>query len=236
MSGDKRIKGVVFDLDGTLVHSRVDFRVMKARMFEVLIREGIPSSLLMEDMTTSKNLARVHHHLMANGMEHEWARVNSRIIESMNRTEMEAVDGTLAVDGARKTLSWIRRSGSSIGLLTRGSREYAQAVLHHAGLDVGFDAMVCRDDFPESEAKPNGKAMTRMADMLGLHLRECLLVGDHLMDLQCASSASVPFVGVLSGAFKEEDWRRHGCDVFIKDVGALPVLLSNGNLYFTDGP
>jgi phosphoglycolate phosphatase len=87
------------------------------------------------------------------------------------------------------------------------------------------DASVCRDDFPEEEAKPNGKAMVRIAGMMGLRPEDCVLVGDHAMDLKCARSAPSGFVGVLSGSFKSEDWSRHGCDMVIDNVGMLPRLL-----------
>ncbi len=99
------------------------------------------------------------------------------------------------------------------------------AALHHAGLGFRFDATICRDDFSEDEAKPNGKAMVRMAGMLRLRPEDCVLVGDHAMDLSCARSSSAGFIGVLSGTFRRDDWSRHGCEVVIESVEALPRLL-----------
>jgi|GEM_PF-3604827 len=40
------LRGVVLDLDGTLVNTTVDFGLMKRRVVASLIAQGIPSSVL----------------------------------------------------------------------------------------------------------------------------------------------------------------------------------------------
>lgn len=219
------VRGVVFDLDGTLVNTAVDFALMKRRVFHSLVAHGIPRSMLDPGRTTADNLGRAADYLAAQGRGGEIKEVHRASGEAMNGTELERVAETTAVDGAGECLSHLRDAGLLIGLLTRGSRAYALAALHHAGLTTGFDAMVCRDDFPEDEAKPNGKAMVRIAGMMGLRPEECVLVGDHAMDLACARSVSASFVGVLSGSFESGDWSRDGCEVVIDSVGVLPELL-----------
>lgn len=219
------VRGVVFDLDGTLVNTTVDFGLMKRRVVASLIDQGIPSSVLDGGRTTADNLDRAIAYLTAQGMAARIDEVCRAISEAMNQTELERVSETTAVAGARGCLAELGTAGLRIGLLTRGSRRYALSALDHAGLGFRFDATVCRDDFPEDEAKPNGKAMIRIAGMLGLRPADCVLVGDHAMDLSCARSASAGFIGVLSGTFGSEDWSRHGCDVVIDSVGKLPCLL-----------
>jgi phosphoglycolate phosphatase len=158
------------------------------------------------------------------GREGEIAGIDRRVTELMNQTEMERVSETVPVPGAREALREIRELGLRTGLLTRGSREYALAALRYAGLSDELEAIVCRDDYPEEEAKPNGKALYRVAALLDVEARECLLVGDHLIDLNCARSASAPFIGVLTGAFGEENWSQHDA-VTIASVASLPGCL-----------
>jgi phosphoglycolate phosphatase len=143
----------------------------------------------------------------------------------MDLTEMERVDETVPVDGADACLAALEARGMRVGVLTRGSRPYAMAALRCAGLDGRFDAMVCRDDHPEEEAKPNGKAMRRIASLLDVPPERCLVVGDHLMDLTCARSVSAGFVGVLTGSFKSPDWRANGDPAVIDSVAGLPRFL-----------
>lgn len=225
------VRGVVLDLDGTLVNTAVDFALMKQRAVSALISRGVPPSSLNISLTTADNLGRAVDFLNASGRKAEIDVVHRVLGEAMSRTELERVTETTAVDGVMECISQLRDAGLRIGLLTRGSRPYALAALHHAGLEIRFDAMVCRDDFPEQEAKPNGKAMVRIAGMMGLRPDECVLVGDHGMDLSCARSVSAGFVGVLSGSFKGEDWSRTGCEVVIDSVEVLPRLLLDHNPY-----
>jgi phosphoglycolate phosphatase-like HAD superfamily hydrolase len=225
----KAIRGAIFDLDGTLVHTTVDFRIMKRRLFEVLTEEGIPSSLLDDKATMSRSLALVRQHILDHGLANDMDRISAAVTASMNGTEMERVAGTTAIDGALRCLRSLQENGIMIGLLTRGSRSYAKAALHHAGITIPFRAMVCRDDHPEDEA--NGKALRRTMNLMDLQPRDCLLVGDHVMDMECAVSASVRFLGVLSGSFTQGDWERYGCRSTIESVGVLLEYLEDGNLY-----
>ncbi len=67
--------------------------------------------------------------------------------------------------------------------------------------------------------------MKRISERLGTPVQDCLLVGDHLIDMTCAQSSSAKFVGVLTGAFGQEDWDHHGCVEVIDSVRSLPELL-----------
>jgi phosphoglycolate phosphatase len=228
------VKGTIFDLDGTLVHTTVDFRLMKRKLFEVFIEEGIPSYLLDEKTTMSRSLALMRQYVIENGDAGDLERIGAAVTRSMNGTEMEGVGGTKAIEGALGCLRSLQERGIKIGLLTRGSRAYAEAALHHAGIDIPFNAMVCRDDHPEEEAKPNGKALERTMALMEVRPQECLLVGDHAMDMECAASASVHFLGVLTGSFTRADWERYGCRSIIGSVGDLIGYLDASNLYLPE--
>jgi len=216
------------DLDGTLIHTTVDFTRMKERMVEELSALGIPRELMDVQQTVARNMGAVHAYLSAQGRDAEWPAIEARVGEMMERTEMEKVHLTRPVDGARNVLLELRRRGYRVALLTRGSRRYATAALRYAGLDEGlFEALIFRDDYPEREAKPNAIAIQRIAERLGVRPEECLMVGDHLIDLACARSSSAGFAGVLTGAFKEEDWQREGCLCVVGSVGEVLDLLAD---------
>ncbi len=223
--GDRVIEAVVFDLDGTLIHTSVDFRKMKQRLLEELTRRGVKLTLLDPQDTIVNNLDRGIKDLASRGRGAEEMDLRDEVGRLMDLTEMEKVSETRPVGGAGDCLRILEEHGLMIGLLTRGSRAYALAALRNAGLKQGFDAMVCRDDHPEEEAKPNGKAMERVASLLGIPSENCLMVGDHSMDLTCARSTSAQFVGVLTGSFDWRDWKKCDCPTVIASVDELPALL-----------
>lgn len=223
--GDKTIDAVVFDLDGTLIHTTVDFSRMKHRLMEELTRWNVPTALLDPQDTIVGNLERAVRDLASQGRGAEEGELRDRVGRLMDLTEMERVSETRPVEGSNDCLDSLKRNGIRMGLLTRGSRAYALKALHHAGLGQRFDVMVCRDDHPEEEAKPNVKAMERVAAQLGTSPRKCLMVGDHFIDLSCARSASAHFIGVLTGSFGQHDWSRYDCPAVITSVVELPARL-----------
>lgn len=222
----RSVRAVIMDLDGTLIHTTVDFSRMKVRMIEALVERGIPPEVMDLRQTVVGNMNAVHEHLVRQGNEGEWKDVEALVGEMMERTEMERVHLTRPVDGARPAMEELRRRGYRVALLTRGSRRYATAALGYAGLDGGlFEELIFRDDYPEREAKPNGIALRRIAERLGVRPEECLMVGDHLIDLACARSSAAGFAGVLTGSFKEADWQREGCPCVVASVAELLDLL-----------
>ncbi len=219
------IEAVILDLDGTLVHTTVDFSRMKVRLFARMEEMGVPKAVMDPSRTVTENMSMVHSYLASSGRIKGWEAIERLAGEMMQQTEMERVHLTRPVDGARESILELRRRGLRVGLLTRGSRLYATAALKQAGLDGILEELMFRDDHGEREAKPNPIALRRIASKLGTNVEKCLMVGDHSIDSTCAAGAGAAFVGVLTGAFDEEDWRRLGCCHVIGSVADLPNAL-----------
>ena len=219
------IGAVVLDLDGTLVHTTVDFSRMKLQLIAELESKGVPKSVMDPSITVTENVERVHSFLASSGRAEEWGVIEILVSGMMERTEMERVRLTRPVEGARGSVLELRRMGLQVGLLTRGSRRYATAAIRYAGLDGIIDELMFRDDHGEREAKPNPIALRRMASRLEVPAEECLMVGDHSIDSTCAHGAGAAFLGVLTGSFSEEDWRRAGCR-YVDSVADVPRILS----------
>jgi phosphoglycolate phosphatase len=219
------IKGLIFDLDGTLIHSTIDFLQMRQRTFARMIETGIPELCLDRTETISTNLRTSYRYLVERG-ETETARsLCSDAGKIMKEIEMFRVSETKAVEGARGAIEQLIGEGYSVAVLTRGSRRYTESALTVAGLADLFICLVCRDDHPDEEAKPNPISMIRAAGIIGVPPESCLMVGDHVMDLECARSAGSVFIGVLSGAMDRSAWMELEGVVLVPDVSYLPDLL-----------
>jgi len=216
----------VLDFDGTLVRSAVDFPALRRAVVDESVRSGVPPSIWSEGDGTTAMILKSFDYLRERSGEAARAGFEARVSKSMADVEVRAVPRTRAVDGAHAALAELRSMGLRTAVLTRGSRRYAESGLAQAGLS-GFDAIVCRDDGPEEEAKPSGEAMRRVARALNVAASECLMVGDHSIDLECARNSSARFVGVLSGAFTRADWDACGCRDVVGSIAELPNLLRN---------
>lgn len=218
------IRAVVLDLDGTLVHTTVDFSRMKLRLFAEMESRGVPKNVIDPRITVTENMDRVFSFLSSSGRAEEWKVIDRIAEEMMEATEMERAHLTRPVEGARDAVLMLKRKGLKVGLLTRGSRRYATAALMYAGLDGILEELMFRDDHGEREAKPNPIALRRMAARLKVPVEECLMVGDHNIDRSCADGAGAAFIGVLTGSFTEEDWRRERCH-YVNSVADVPQVI-----------
>jgi phosphoglycolate phosphatase-like HAD superfamily hydrolase len=97
--------------------------------------------------------------------------------------------------------------------------------LRAAGLEGLFHIIVCRDDHPLPEAKPNPLALRRVFEQLGIDRRQCIFIGDHESDLLCARGAETPFAAVLTGTHGHAVWGRLRPEVILGSVADLPALL-----------
>ena len=84
-----KFKGIVFDLDGTLIHSTIDFRKMKGNMIKVLEENGVPSGVLTTTMITVDILEKAEHYWdLAQKPEEKRLELRAVMEELMNKGEL----------------------------------------------------------------------------------------------------------------------------------------------------
>ncbi|MDH7508854.1 MAG: HAD family hydrolase [Methanomassiliicoccales archaeon] len=226
----ERVKAIIFDFDGTLVNSAIDFDAMKKEFFSALVNRGIEPNAISTSDTIYQSLARVKDVCEKCGKTLLLEELNRVIDEVLLKAELRNVENTTLIDGVKPVIKFLRENGYKVGILTRGSRVYVMKAFNVVGLSAEeFDAIICRDDFPIDEAKPNGIALKRIATRLGVDASECVMIGDHPLDLACAIDAKSNFIGISSGKYDDETWKSKGCSIVIRSVAELPRVLG-----FTD--
>ena len=221
------VKAIIFDLDNTLVQSHIDYVQLKQTVLKELADAGVPSRFISVDESVVENFIRGKAYLQENSSAAHQKEFNRRLSEALTEIEMERVDQVREIDGALSLVNSLKEKGFEVGILTRGSRDYALAVLGRTGFDGHVVHLVCRDDFPMEEAKPNPLAMDRIAEKLQCLSKECLFIGDHPMDFECAKASGALFVGVLTGSTNKERWSQVGCKAVIDSIADLPQWLKS---------
>ncbi|KQM10777.1 hypothetical protein AOA81_00925 [Methanomassiliicoccales archaeon RumEn M2] len=212
---DTRYRAVGFDMDGTLLDTRVDYRRMTEIVLDEMKRMGVPESAIDRSGGYKFNIDSGVEWLRSNGRGADVFEVNRRVAGAARDVEMEHADKAVPFPGAVELLTALRSRGIRVGVLTRGCREYAEVALSVSGVMDLLDHVVARDDHPEEEAKPSPIAMEHLAHGLGVFPEDILFVGDHSFDRICAKESGAGFVGVLSGTYGEADW---------EDVGETRVI------------
>lgn len=220
MRPGKRLRAVVFDLDDTLVESTVDFPKFKSLVIRRVGEFGDDPGAYSPSETIVAILERFEGRMARRGVPGaEVRRMLADLDRIMDSVEMEKVEGTSALPGAREVLEALRGRGVKVGVLTRGCEEYASRALSLTGLAGLVDAMECRNS--HTRPKPYPDSYLRLVGALGVDKDETVFVGDHPIDAQCAANAGVPFIGVMTGDVPEEVLRGAGSAMVAKDVGGL---------------
>jgi len=216
----RRVKAVVFDLDDTLVTSTVDYVKFRRLIIERIALEGVDPGSYNDSENIVTLLRRYREWMEGTGTTEDEIVVRMAAMDRiMDAVEMERVDETRPIDGAREVLTLLKRKGIRIGILTRGCQEYAEKALSAAGLKDLVDAVETRNS--TLRPKPDPESYFRIASILGVGKDETLFVGDHIIDADCAMNAGVPFVGVLSGSVSREVLLESGSVEVFETVGEM---------------
>jgi len=163
------LKLVIFDLDGTLLVTPLDFDRIRA---EIGLPEGVPILEAMDGLTDA-----------------ERARAN-RVID---RHEAEAADESQLMPGAEDLLAWLRSRGIKVAVLTRNSRASVErAVRRH---NLVFDAAVARED---NKPKPSPAGVHCLMDRCGAGPAETIIVGDFRFDVEAGRSAGIRTIALVA--------------------------------------
>lgn len=183
---------MIFDLDGTLIDSEIDFRKMKKRSIRLLEDSGVESGLLTEKMLNYEIEELAVKSLEKRGLTvAEIKRILQKVAKIMDEIELDAIDGASILDGVVETLEMLKNLGFKIGIITRSCREYAISVIEKFGLQKVIDAVAARDDV--LRPKPAAEHPLYLMKILNVKPSETALVGDHPMDALCAQNADIKF-------------------------------------------
>lgn len=216
------VKGIVFDLDGTLINSKIDFLGMKRNIISLLESNGVPHGLLSPNETTVEILRKAED--VWTGKSEEEKRGILRMVEEiMDGAEIDALPTVVEVEGASEALKRLKEMGLRLAVLTRGHRTYALRALEKTGMLNYLDVILARGETPKP--KPNPEALIHTIGLMGIKPEEALLVGDHRIDMECAERGGCRFIGVRTGPLGEASWGQRKPEILIESLKQLAEYL-----------
>ncbi|WP_455392521.1 HAD family hydrolase [[Eubacterium] cellulosolvens] len=225
-----KVQGIIFDLDGTLIKSVVDFPKMKRSMIEFINGLAVSSPEYTVIQTTNEIIHDFNQRMTDQGLaEPERNRILVQISEILTKVEFENLDKVELLPGVKEFIEMCWENKIKMGILTRASREYLDAALEQTGIKKYFSVLLSRDEFTLLKAKPHRYALDYTINEMAVPPEFILFVGDHELDYNCAKQGNIRFVGVLSGAYDETRFQKLGCEVIVQNFHELVELINSLN-------
>jgi 2-haloalkanoic acid dehalogenase type II len=187
------IRGILFDLDFTLVDNDVGWRELWPPV-AARFAERYPGFDPDEFLSRSYEFADRHYELLLNGeidydtyrrdyVSHglePWGELDDELFAAYSEARTRSVDLIELFEDAVETIRALRVRGLKIGILTNGPSDLQRRKLRRIGIEQEVDAVAVSEEIGAS--KPDPQAYERAVAMLGLQPAEVAMVGDHVVN------------------------------------------------------
>lgn len=191
-----QFSGILFDLDGTLVHTIPDLAAAANAMRMDMGLSPLPEALIAT--------------FVGKGVDQLVIRILSHdsqppSIDFVMRGLARFKDHYRVLNGrysqiypdVLEGLQAFRDQGARLAVVTNKGTAFAVPLLQHMGLSRYFEVVVCGDSCKRK--KPDPLPLFHACDLLGISPAKALFIGDSINDAQAAQAANIPMLALPYG-------------------------------------
>ncbi|KKO52721.1 HAD family hydrolase [Paenibacillus sp. DMB20] len=190
---NKKIKGIIFDMDNTILRSSIDFHSMKNETFKYLVSHGIlPAELDISNHTSSTIIAEA---AITNRMTDALVK---EMWEIPKRYEVRGMQDADLESGVIEILEELHDRYCMV-VVTNNSIEAAEGALRKNGILEYFDCVVGRELMKSLKPSPDGflYVLQRYENFTA---EEWVSVGDSWIDGKASTEAGIRFISYQGDA------------------------------------
>jgi phosphoglycolate phosphatase len=211
------VRALIFDLDGTLIDSKLDLALAVNATLEYMQRARLAHDTIYSFVGDGAPL--LVRRALGEGVTESEADEGLSFFLSYYRAHM--LDNTVAYPGVREGLELL--NDHAMAVLTNKPARFSQRILDGLGLARYFRYVYGGNSFETKKPDPLG-AKTLLRD-LGAAPQEAIMVGDSDVDVRTARNVGMWACGVSYG-LGAEGMRAHPPDVMLDSLVELPAHLN----------
>ena len=200
----KMPKGVLFDLDGTLLDSAPDFI---ASLDNLLSRHNQPK---LDPEIIRSHVSDGSWKLTSLGFDIDISDEKCAILrdELLEEYESNLLQYGRAFNGIKRMLAALEKDNIPYGIVTNKPFRFAKPILINEIAFQNCKTLICPDHL--DAIKPDPEGILRGCKDLGLHPAECIYIGDHIKDLEAGINAGTQVIACYFGySLKPGDHDKH---------------------------
>lgn len=222
----KSIKAIVWDLDGTLIHFKIDYLRARKVAIKILKNYGVPKHLLTVKYSILENVSSARDYFHKKGFSDEKIeRIIADIDKKIMEIELEAALNATMINGIDQVLKFAKSKDLKQAIFTFNTKKNAKISLEKVRLLGFFVLIVGRDNI--SNLKPHPDHLRFICNELNVEPDEIVVIGDSDRDIEAAIN-----VGAHSIALNTKRSNFHKQETFEKadkiiELNEIPSKLIN---------
>jgi phosphoglycolate phosphatase len=215
----REITLLIFDLDGTLVDSKLDL----ALSVNAMLAEMGCAQLAHEQIATyvGHGVSSLIRRALGDGATEEGVERGLEFFLAYYRQHM--LDNTVTYPGVREALESL--NGWRLAVLTNKPVRFSQEILSGLGVAQYFARVYGGNSF--AQKKPDPVGVVKLMDDMNVLPRQTLIIGDSDTDVLTGRNAGIWTCGVTYG-FVPNSFQEAPPDLFLDDLRELPPMLKAG--------
>ncbi|MHA1804270.1 MAG: HAD family hydrolase [Promethearchaeota archaeon] len=205
----KPIKAIVWDLDGTLIHFKIDFLRARRNAIELLKKSGVPREILTVKFSILDNIREARLFFEKTKREpEEVSKILKEVDEAVQEVEREAALQAKVIDGMQEVLKFAKAHHLRQAIYTYNTQKNAELSLQIANIIDFFDLIIGRDNV--NNPKPHPDHLNLICERLGVSPQEVVVIGDSDRDIQGALELGAHSILILTKISK--NWSKDMID------------------------
>jgi phosphoglycolate phosphatase len=214
------VRVLIFDLDGTLIDSKLDLALSINAMLEHMGRRPLPHEMVYGYVGNGAPV--LVRRALGEGVSDNEADAGLAYFLSYYRTHM--LDNTVPYPGVREGLALLEKHPMAV--LTNKPVNFSRAILDGLDFSRYFRYVYGGNSFEKKKPDPMG-VKTLLRDLKAAP-QEAMIVGDSEVDIKTARNAGTWACGVSYG-LGADGLRAHPPDLMLDSLVELPAHLNGRN-------